>query len=462
MSSTTSLASSISADYLPPQSTETTDLPLYTPIDNASLYKRIERDKALKLPIMRAPEHWRDHVKLQNDIITSFFSFIETGHDDLVTDFIARGLVSPDTTNSYGETPLLAAVRMRNVPMVSKLVSLGATVDGYGRIREKDGEDYNNTRHPERTPLQYAAWKGNLALVRVLMGDYGANDALIAPDGAITLRLAAMKGHREIVEYLPARRGGEWLRWKTSHRKEMKRVQRALKAIGEYLILLTWHIPKFFLFDIPRYFIYSLPKSYVEWAWERRHQFSGWCKREITELPGRIKRGIREVLEWIKEIPTYIKELTQEAWKYLKGLAGLPKIIALWVGHGLRCVGEAAIKVILRFLSFLHTLVMAIVSFFQEITFKDVWNGFYYVLWTISTEVQAKTRSIFVRFLEMSLEVLWKILDIFAAVVCFSCVGFVWLTIYIPVQLWKSAKAMGRSMRRGYQEGMAYLDPKRI
>lgn len=56
-----------------------------------------------------------------------------------------------------------------------------------------------------------AAEKAKLLVVRYLM-EHGADDALLAPDGQLALRLAAKAIHREIVAYLPSRRIGGWKR----------------------------------------------------------------------------------------------------------------------------------------------------------------------------------------------------------------------------------------------------------
>ncbi|CAM1505817.1 Fc.00g114540.m01.CDS01 [Cosmosporella sp. VM-42] len=446
------------------------DLPAYTPTDNDGLFERVEKASALELPILRAPVRrlWyempgtlgeeffavTEAYLLQTDIINSFFSAIEAGHYDLVAQFISRGFVSPDTTNAHGETPLLAAVHAGNLPMVSKLVSLGATVDGYGRAKERLKDVDNRVNYPERTPLQYAAQRGNLALVRALMEDYGANDALIAPDGAMALRLAAVNGHREIVDYLPMRRGGAWLRWKTAHDKEMKAMRRALSSIKRFIEMFAWVIPKWLLYEVPR--------NMARKAWKRRHLFGGWCKRQITEFPRRAKKAAKKVWHGIKEIPRVIKELCQEFWKCLKAVPGAFKLVALWIGRGLKSVGTAIFDVVKRFFSFLHTALSAIASFFKGITLKDVLDAFSYVLQGIFLETPKAIWSFIAGFGKLSYKVAKATLGIIGQAVWCICVCILSLIIYIPKKLWRCLEAIGRTSLRGYQEGMAYLNPKRI
>ena len=59
-----------------------------------------------------------------------------------------------------------------------------------------------------------ACEKGNLPLVKLLLDVYHCDDSIIAPDGQLALRLASFFKHREIVDYLPVRRGGGMKRWK--------------------------------------------------------------------------------------------------------------------------------------------------------------------------------------------------------------------------------------------------------
>ncbi|KAF7560150.1 hypothetical protein G7046_g3994 [Stylonectria norvegica] len=433
-------------------------LPVYSATDDGHLFMRIEQASDLTLPIMRSPNRldrcqipdWAhdefavatEPYKLQDDIVSSFFASIEQGRDDVVADFIARGFVSPHTTNAYMETPLLAAVRVHSTPMVSKLVSLGAAVDGYGRARSET--ILYNTNLPQRTPLQYAAELGNLALVRVLREDYGADDGLIAPDGAIAIRLAAMNGHREIVDYLPARRGGAWLRWKTAHEKEMERVRKAFRKIGDFLKFFVWHIPKYLLYD--------LPKDVAQGAWKRRYKFGRWCKRQLTEIPSRLKRGGKRIWRGVKATPRAIKEMVEAIWSTIKAIPGALKAVACWIGRGLEIVGEAVFGVVKKLASLVHTLVSAIVTFFREITLKDVQDGITYFLRAIFIETPKGIWSFIVTFGDMSYHLLQSLLGgLGEALWCLAWV-VLWLVTYIPQKLWRATAAIGRSIKRGYQE----------
>ncbi|CRK48220.1 hypothetical protein BN1723_007905 [Verticillium longisporum] len=163
-----------------------------------------------------APSLSPNTYRLCSSIVYHFFTAIASRQDDVVRLFITRGLVSPDVPSVTGETPLLAAVRAGDGTTLCALVELGATVDAYGSTHETDVHDPRRRRATDaptrRTPLQYAAALGRLPLVKLLREDFGADDALVAPDGEIALRLAARGRHRDVVAYLPTRRAGAALR----------------------------------------------------------------------------------------------------------------------------------------------------------------------------------------------------------------------------------------------------------
>ncbi|KAH7161666.1 hypothetical protein EDB81DRAFT_785277 [Dactylonectria macrodidyma] len=508
--------------YHPPPDTSSLPVPAYSATDDDSLFARIEQVSTLNLPILHAPAQsqqshfsWRldmgdacgdeyEACCVENDIVNSFFASIEGGRDDVVADFVSRGLVSPDVTSQHGETPLLAAVRVRKTPMVSRLVALGATVNAFGVSRIANDTGAGQSSYPNRTPLQLAAEIGHLALVKVLMEDYGADDGLVAPDGAIALRLAAINGHRDIVQYLPARRAGAWLRWKTAHQEEMRRMRRALDGIVRFI--------QFFVWDIPKFLVYTIPKEIGKSVWKSRHKVAKWCKQfkdKIVELPSRAKKfavalpglakdgakrfweGIKAIpsalgnaikavwkvlkevprvlmefgmgiWDLMKEIPPLLKLFAKTIWDVVKAIPGVIKTFFMWIGRGLKSVGEAILNVLTRFLSLLHTAVSAVLSFFRSITLKDIWDGFCSVLAAIFIDTPRAILGFIKAFGQMSYDVLKGLFGSLGKLIWYIGAGILWLVNYIPRKLWQCLEAMGRSIRRAFQEVMAYLDPKRM
>lgn len=471
---------SLSSMSATPPNESDVPVPTYSATDDGDLLNRIEQASAVEFPILHSPiakttnlqrltsdSDWTSYheaYRLERDIVGSFFTSIENGHDDLVAEFISRGWVSPDTTSRVHETPLLAAVRAGRTPMVSRLVALGATVNAFGRPKTSKTPIDDDDR-PERTPLMLAAERGHLALVKVLMKDYGADDSLVAPDGAIALRLAAINGHREIVDFLPSRRSGAWLRWKTAHYKQMERIRRAWRRLGRFLKVLFW--------DFPVLIVYHLPKEVGKSVWKCRHRIAAACKRmakelparivkEVVELPGNIKRCGKAVWKGIKEIPPFLKILAVAIWKMMKRIPGAVMVFLKWIGRGFKSIGEAIMNVFSRLFSFLHTTIMAVVSFLSNITLQDIWDGFCFLARAIFVDAPKAIGAFIKSFGKMTYDMLKALFGCLGQCIWYLGAGILWLIQYIPHRIWTIIEAMGTSIVRGYQEMLSYLNPKRM
>lgn len=453
-------------DHVPRNSGD--NLPVYTAEDNPdlSLDDRIAATPDLALPILAAGDIRRvdgcvadgDAASLGRDICSSFNDAVTSNQEEVVADFIARGLVSPDTPNIYKETPLLTAVRAGHIGMVRRLVSLGALVNGYGQSATVIYEAGSGQgTHFQRTPLQYAAEYGPLAMVKVLMEECGADDSLVAPDGALALRLAAENGHREIVDYLPARRGGGWRRWKGKHAKQMRIVKRSCQKIGTFCYYTVIAPPKVVFWHAPK------------WVWENRARIGSWIKKKILGLPGllvRLAKALAKVPGYIwravKATPRLCKWAARAAWRFICGIPRVLEIIAKWLQAGAIRVYQSVAHAAKAIASVIHTALAAVVSWFRQITLQDVWNG-----------IAVAARAVFVQFpkavLKVALgagEVLYKSLAIL-----FGCVGLcvyytgyaiVWLIMYVPVKLFEILAAMGRSIANTVDEIMVHFNPKRV
>uniref|UniRef100_A0A0B7KE63 Uncharacterized protein n=1 Tax=Bionectria ochroleuca TaxID=29856 RepID=A0A0B7KE63_BIOOC len=401
-------------------------LPTYTATAQDDLEARIERTSGLELPILRTPtlDYSRPHNPslkteqadnaanldartLERDIVLAFFTAIRSGHNDLVSQLVSRGLVSPDVTNSGGETPLLAAVCAGNTPMISTLVALGATVNAYGTPCSIDSG--RRHRRLRRTPLQLAAQQGRLALVKVLVEDYGADDSLVAPDGYIALRLAAKNGHREIDE------------WEV--------VVSILKKFGQVIKFLVWRVPVALF--------YKAPKHICQSAWRRRHRFAAWT-------------------------PEFIRRLARVVLKFLKAIPGVVKSVLLWIGRGLKTASKAVLHIFALCASLIHTAVLSVLSFFRGITPKDVWDGICYLVKAIFVEAPLALIKFLGTFGEMSYKVLAALFGVLGKALWYIAQGILYVITWTPKQLWRCVKAFGRLNRKGFNEIMALIDPKRM
>ncbi|KAK3372681.1 hypothetical protein B0H63DRAFT_485461 [Podospora didyma] len=496
------VASIISPDYAPPLPGDEDAVPTYTEIDEGDFFtaewlstasgsssestppaaaaaaELPERFRALPLPLTTWPVHvyagttWPGYPALafdpnlspesrtQMQLINAFFTAIGSKNVELVTLMIRRGLVSPDVTAMDGCTPLISAVLAGNGAMVCTLVGLGASVNGYG--------SYESC---ERTPLMVAASRGNLALVRLLMDDFKADDGIIAPDGQLALRLAADRGHRDVVAFLPARRGGAWRRWKVHHDVATRRMRKAANGIYEFFKFFLWRVPKFFAWDVPKHVVVKPLIKSSKWAWENKHRFGGWCKRQVDEFPGRAKRaakatwkGVKAVPKGVwhvmKEIPRVTKELLQLLWKVIKRIPAALKVVGVWIVESLKRVGQAVADVFLKAVSALHTALMAVLDFFRSITLKNVLDGFMAVFRAIFVDFPQAIWTGIKGLGKMTATVFLVLFGCTGQIIVWIFQGLWWVVQYVPKQLWKIITSIGSSIAKGYHEIMVWFNPK--
>ncbi|KAK4127152.1 hypothetical protein N657DRAFT_641096 [Parathielavia appendiculata] len=403
----------------------------------------------------------------QLQIITTFYDALAARDTALVTLFIQHGFVSPDVPSSIGMTPLLAAVQHGDGAMVCTLIGLGAKVNGYGSIPDPNWAD----QRLERTPLMLAAARGNLALVRLLMQDFGADDGIIAPDGQLALRLAADAGHREVVAYLPARRGGAWRRWKAHHAIALRRVKAAGVRIWWFFKVLGWCVPKFFVWDIPKHGLVKPAYAGCKYCWENKHRFGGWCRRQVVEFPGRVKRatkavwkGVKKVpkVAWsvMKEIPEAIKRLLKWLWKVITRIPSAMKKICVWIWENLKRMGKAVGHVFLRVVSVLHTAGAAVLDFFRNIKLKDVWSGVCDVFDAILRGLPLAIWKIITSSGFVVAGVIIGLFGLAGKLVVFLVQALWYVVQYVPRQLGEILAGIGTSIANGYHEIMVWINPK--
>lgn len=427
-------------------------------------YARVARNDALPLPILASPpgrlygrREKDESQQLVRDIVESFFLSVRSSRNELVGDFVSRGLVSPDVKDCHGHTPLLVAVHRRDLPMVRTLLGLGALVDGMARSPEA-GEyhrsDYKESEHPRRTPLMLAAHTGYLAGVKCLMEEHGADDSIVAPDGAIALRLAAEAGHREIVAYLPRRRAGALLRWKKAHEREMRVVWRALKKIGRFVLTIVWGIPQLFLYELPRHAAKGI--------WRRRHDIARGLKKIPRKIGRAAKRVANGLARQVKLIPAYLVRLAKAVARFAKAIPTAARIVWNYIYRAAAKVGGAVWGLVKSVASLFHTVVVAVVTFFQTITLKDIRDGLVHVLRAFFVALPKALFSFVKNFGQASYDVLKATLGGLGKGLWWLCRAVLWLLTYIPTKLWECMEAIGRLAKRGANECLVVFDPKRM
>ncbi|KAF2715249.1 hypothetical protein K504DRAFT_457419 [Pleomassaria siparia CBS 279.74] len=412
-------------------------------------------------PVVSDPSFPSLVQRTQREIVVDYFTAIISKQDEVVAALIESGVVTTETTNFDGRTPLVAAIEAGNIRMVQRLLDLGADVNMFAVVDDRRGaqpsrfrSDHVGSIAVSRSPLMCAAEKGSLPMVKLLMETYKADDSLVASDGELALRLAAANDHGEVVDYLPSRRRGGFRRWKTKHQKAMKRCLKAGENICHFFFLLGFEVPKFFLWSIPKHVLVLPAVRGVKWMHAHR-----------AELPGRLVKWMKLVGRRMVRLPKdawyFSKELADFIWTGIKRLPKALKIALVWAYAGVEKVGTAMVNVCTRLFSFLHTALAAIASFFRNVTLKDVWNGFKVFLRALFVDGPKKMWEWLCEFEKMTLKMFealwgctgWLLWTLFRAIV-----GAI---VYVPKKIVEILVSIGGSVGGAFSEVLIWIDPKR-
>jgi ankyrin repeat protein len=75
-----------------------------------------------------------EEAKEKRNVIKGYFEAIGKEQGDVIELFLSRNLVTANTTDEDGQTPLLAAVKTKNVKIVQQLLDAGAEPDAFGVV----------------------------------------------------------------------------------------------------------------------------------------------------------------------------------------------------------------------------------------------------------------------------------------------------------------------------------------
>ncbi|PPQ68979.1 hypothetical protein CVT25_009164 [Psilocybe cyanescens] len=413
--------------------------------------------------------------------VMELFEAIRREDDEHIGLLIQHNIVTANTTSQSRQTPLLEAISMKCISIVKQLLNLGADPDAFGTVLSFDV--YLQTPHvpesvirtlPLRSPLMHASSIGSLPIVKLLMEPpYCANDALVAPDGQIALRIASDNGHRAIVEYLPSRRAGHLLRFKHQNARNIALAKRAMQAIAYYVKVIIWGIPRLFLWSLPKHMIVLPVIKSCKKCWAERDKFGSWCKRQFIETP-------KKVWNWIRSIPRAIKAVCQGMWRF--GRVTLPRwakylafwswelvtthipratrAVLHWLWEGAQLLGQSIWNIFLKILSFLHTTFEAIVTFLRNVSLKDIRNGLYDLILvtfiTFPTSLWLWIKKIENAFYQSMVTLFGQVGSVLHLIVALS----VWAVMFIPTKLWSILVALGNSIAKAVREVVVWINPK--
>ena len=326
-----------------------------------------------------------------------------------------------------------------------------------------------------RTPLQLAASLGHLVLVKMLMEQYQCDDSLVAPDGQIAIRLAAENGHSEVVNYLPARRGGGFRRWKHKNQDSITRIRKAFGNMAKFLKFFLWDVEKFFLWTVPKHTVIKPVAKACNWCYKNISGFGPWCKRQILATPARIKtfgkwtkknsiaigKGLWKFLTEI--LPKIANGILRWLWKLLTvKIPSAMRLLAQWVIDGTKSVANYIVKAVLSLVSLTSTVFEAFISFFRRVTLADVWNGLREVLTAVFVAFPKLLGSCVVAFGEGSYKMLKLLFGWVGQGIWFLGLGIVWIVMYLPQQIWKIIQSVGGVFARAGYEIRVWINPKAI
>ena len=427
------------------------------------------------------------------DVVKAFFAAIRAKDVLLVTSLLDSNpsLAQTPSPDIPGYLPLYAATVAGNTYLVALLAQRGAPIDELSATGEYY-DDYKS-RHKVpvmRTPLMAAASQGSLPLVKLLFKDLEADDSVVAPDGAIALRLAVAHKHSAIVKLLPTRRNGGWRRFKHSQRKALRRIRKAGYALYRLTRFFVWDTPKFLLWTVPKFLLWELPKELLPrlgrllWRgikaipripsamYNLAKRFVKWLWEGIRAVPRLTLDFLRALWRVIKATPSFCLDLVKECWAALKATVKataqwtwrlitktIPTLIRATVTFIIERLSSAG-AFILQFLkdvvSFFHTFFMAIITFFKAVTLKDVLRALKIVFVSIPKWIWQTVRD---TAIAIKNGVTWTLKQM-GHLVHFIVMAVWDLLIWIPTQIGQIAVGFGEIVVAGAREVALFVNPK--
>jgi len=223
-------------------------------------------------------------------------------------------------------------------------------------------------------------------------------------------------------------------------------------------------------------------RSY-KWCWANRKKFGPWCKHQLTEMPKRVakfgkaawkmaKKVPEAVWKAAKKTPKAIKEVSEDVrgigkmlWKELWELltVRIPNAILTalkWTWEGISSLARAIGNIFLRIVSFLHTVLEAIVTFLRNVTLRDIWNAFCDLLRAVFVTVPKTLWSWIQNFGEASYRIMKALLDGFGELLWCIAVELKDVVVYVPKHFGIILLSVGSSFAKAFSEIRVWISPK--
>ena len=403
-------------------------------------------------------------TQAQYDLLQAYFQAIQQGAWDVVQQLLKSGLVDANTTGARGEngcTPLATAVKAKHKKVMILLLQNGALVDAWS------GPTVSERSKALRTPLMVAASQGDLPTVKWLMEGYAADDAIVAPDGQLALRLAAEAGHEHVVAYLPVRRGGMYIRWKNKQAKLLSQIRRTLKSAGSSVKMAIYDVPKWLICELVVYPI----KRGLKWCWKNKHSFLPFVKRQIIQLPEKALRMMRETASWIRKLPSKIRTAAERVWKALRLLPGMIQRFVKRIPGALRIawdyitevaktVWNAVRQILEKALSLLHTAISAMVTFFRYLTLGNLLTAIADLLEAVFVSLPTKVWRMIDGAWGTAYDIMERVFGLAGEVLVVIGYGLFRIVLYLPEQLFRVVGTFGEMVAASWRELGVWWNPK--
>ena len=173
------------------------------------------------------------------------------------------------------------------------------------------------------------------------------------------------------------------------------------------------------------------------------------------------KKTPKVIWNAIKEISEAIREIGKALWKLLTVRIPNAILTALkWTWEGISSVARAIGDIFLRVVSFLHTVLEAIVTFLRNVTLRDIWNAFCDLLRAVFVTVPKTLWSWIQNFGEASYRIMKALLGWFGELLWCIAVGLKEVVVYVPKHFGIVLLSVGSSFAKAFSEIRVWISPK--